>query len=189
MSRATAVACLAVGLAAGVLLVPTGALSAAPSLVQLSDGTHTATISKAHQLLAAESDPANAVVVSAGDDGGCVVLYTVPKGKALVLKNATFNLQFTTQAIGQVLLKSGPNCNGTVWANDWTSGANGGLTMTDDLGSVTVLPAHAELDFGTSNLLYAYVVVRGYLIPAAAAPNGAHVVSHGSASVEAGSER
>jgi hypothetical protein len=180
MSRATAVACLSVGLAVGVLLAPTGALSAVPSLVGISDnGTRVASVTKAHQLLAAESDPANAISLAAGNVGGCVAVYTVPSGKALVLQDATFNVQFVAQAEGDAALYSGPSCGGVAWANEWATGANLTETLTDDLKSQVVLRQGTELDYDSS-FAYSYVTVRGYLIPAAAAPQGTHVVSHGS---------
>jgi hypothetical protein len=182
MSRATAVVCLAIGLAVGVLLAPTGAFSAASSLVRITDdGTHTAGVTKAHQLLAAESDPANAVVITQAGMNSCFSIYTVPAGRALVLKNATFNFQFSSQSNGDAGLVSGPSCGGSTWANEWATGSATTQTFQDDLGSEAILPSGTQLDFSTVGFAWSFVVVRGYLIPAAAAPNGAHVVSHGSA--------
>ena len=181
MSRTKAAACLAIGLAAGVLLAPTGALSAVPTLVRITDtGSHAANVTKAHQLLAAESDPAAAVLLSAGAPASCVPVYTVPAGKALVMKTATFDLQMgSTQTNGNASLRSGSDCGGATWANEWATGANTTATLTDDLGSTSVLPAGTELDFYNGGFLYAYVTVHGYLIPAAAAPKGTVVVTHG----------
>ena len=181
MSRATAVACLAIGLAVGVLLAPTGAFSAVSTLVRITDGTHNAGVTKAHQLLAAESDPATAVVLTQAGMNNCFSMYTVPAGSALVLKNATFNFQFTSQSNGDAMLTSGPSCGGAIWANEWASGTATTQTLQDDLGSEAILPAGAQLDFSTVGSVWSFVVVRGYLIPAAAAPKGAHLVSHGSA--------
>jgi len=180
MSRATAVACLSVGLAVGVLLAPTGALSAVGSLVRITDnGTRIASVTKAHQLLAAESDPASAVVITQAGANNCFSVYTVPAGKTLVLKNATFNFQFSSQSNGYATLTSGPGCGGPTWANEWASGTSTSQTFQDDLGSEAILPPGTQLDFDTAGFVWSYVVVRGYLIPAAAAPKGAHVVSHG----------
>jgi hypothetical protein len=187
MSRATALACVSVGLAAGLLLAPTGALSAAPSLVGISDnGTRVAAVTRAHQLLAAESDPADAVVISAGSDQDCTAVYTVPPGKALVLKNATYNLEFRDQATGTAELVSGPTCFGAIWSDEWAIGANTVQTVEDDLGSEAVLPSGTELDFAAGGgFLYSHVTARGYLIPASAAPKGATVVSDGASRISA----
>src|SRR4029077_6069614 len=111
---------------------------------------------------------------------------------------ATFNFQFTTQSSGDASLTSGPSCAGSTWANEWATGTATTQTFQDELGSEAILPSGTQLDFGTTGFAWSYVVVRGYLIPAAAAPRaphwagtdplraagapgGAHVVSHGSA--------
>jgi hypothetical protein len=163
------------------LLIPTGALSAAPSLVGITDnsGTHVASVDKAHQLLAAESDPANAVTIVGIVNGTtCGSLYTVPAGKALVLKNVTFAGTFsgTGTGTGELVLYSGPGCSGAIWALAYFSQSAGNAqTINEDTGSQVVIPPGTQLDmFELPSLTDSNVVLYGYLVPAAAAPAGAH---------------
>ena len=71
MSRMKAASLLAFGFALCALLIPTGALSAAPSLVGITDtsGNRVASVDRAHRLAASESAPANAVVISSAVGG------------------------------------------------------------------------------------------------------------------------
>ncbi len=163
------------------LLIPTGALSAAPSLVGITDnsGTRIASVDKAHQLLAAESDPANAVVIRATVNGtNCGLIYTVPAGKALVLQSVTLAASFTGTGTGtgELVVYSGPSCSGSIWALAYFSQSAGtSQTINENLSSEAVIPAGTQVDmFELPSLTSSNALLYGYLVPASAAPAGAH---------------
>jgi hypothetical protein len=185
MSHLKVAGLLVAGFVASALLIPTGALSAAPSLVGITDnsGTHVASVDKAHQLLAAQSDPANAVVIRAGVNGtSCGKIYTVPTGKALVLETVTLAGSFTGTgtATGELVIYSGPGCSGPIWALTYFSQSAGtSQTINENLGSQAVIPQGTELDmFELPSLTSSNALLYGYLVPAGAAPAGAHYVGN-----------
>lgn len=166
------------------LLIPTGALSAAPSLVGIAgkSGSPIASVDKAHQLLAAESDPANAVVIRATVNGtNCGQIYTVPSGKALVLESVTFAGSFTGTgtATGELVVYSGPGCGGPIWALAYFSqSAGSSQTINEDLGSQAVIPQGTQVDmFELPALTSSNAMLYGYLVPASAAPAGARYIT------------
>lgn len=184
MSQLKAASLVAAGFAVCALLVPTGALSAAPSLVGIANtsGTHVASVDKAHQLAASESDPADAVVITSGVGGSsCLPVYTVPAGKALVLKTGSITGRFTGggSTAGLATMWSGPSCDGTIWMEAGMSEVNGTVQTADqNFGSQLVFGQRTQIDVSNSGFdAGAQVILYGYLIPAAGAPDGAHGVS------------
>ncbi len=75
---------------AAAVLVPTAAV-AASTLVTITGPTGIkAAVNPANQLQAAESNPANNLVLYGYTDTQCYPFYTVPAGKALIVKSAQF---------------------------------------------------------------------------------------------------
>ena len=170
---------LLAGAALVLLLIPSGALSAVTtSFVTLTDkgGTHFARVDKAQQVLASEADTTQVLAIYGfAEPVNCFSLYTVPAGKALVVKTVNwypFMGSETSQEVDVTL--DSASCNGSPVTQGEFTGGDGQFQMqTLDLGPGAIVPSGSVLytesyspDDGASTSF----VMRGYLIPAGAAP-------------------
>jgi hypothetical protein len=162
--HAAHVPALAIGVLVGAVLLSGVAVAAAPGLVTIADptGTNKASVNGAGQLLAAESNPRNLVTVFGSISTTCTMFYTVPAGKALIIKSVTFD-QNANDAVGLYTV----NCAGipiAISRQETTS------TENQQLGAGVAVATGKKLagqSFGTSA---AGILVYGYLVPAALVP-------------------
>ncbi len=164
---------LFLGIVTAAVLVPTAAVAASTLVTITGPSGAKAAVNPANQLLAAESNPANNVVAFGLTPQDCATIYTVPAGKALILKSAQFQLER----------------NGTepptvrAWVYAGTCGVSAKLlaasnvdrqseTVSTDFGTGVPIPS------GQSVIVNSYnnrgsAFVYGYLVPSAAVPASA----------------
>jgi hypothetical protein len=172
---------IAAAIVIGALIAPGGVVSAATtSLTTIAgkSGVHTASVTGASQLLATESDPKSAVSVRGSIDpsSSCQAIYTVPAGKALVIKTVVFNATFApADTDGALVLNtanaSGP-CDGPTLAVATLDRSQGlAQTLPEDLGGEVIVPQNTVVDILHSGISgNGGAQIYGYTIPAAAAP-------------------
>lgn len=172
---------IAAAIVLAALIAPGGVVSAATtSLVTIAGkgGAHTASVTAANQLLATESDPRSAVSVRGSIDpsSSCQAVYTVPSGKALVIKTVEFNATFapadTDGAIALTTPGGGVPCAGAVLALATLDRSQGlAQTMPENLGGEVIVPQNTEVDILHSGVSgNGGAQIYGYTIPAVAAP-------------------
>jgi hypothetical protein len=149
-------------------------------------GTRTVGVSAANQLLTNDADTKTAVNIMGFSDTACATIYTVPAGKALVIKTTTWLLQFSLNDNpgdgGNTALwtpNSQGQCAGTLLAaasGDKVQGRQ--MTVTEDEGGEVIVPQNTDVKLGQAQIDDGVIVqILGYLIPASAAP-AAPTVSH-----------
>jgi hypothetical protein len=137
-------------------------------------GTRTVSLTTANQLLASESDPKQSVVITGSVTNNFKALYTVPAGKALVIKTASVIASFQPgDGVAEIGLAAGPNGTPSYFSVIELSESQGdGQTQTVDFGSQVVVPSGHDVDIyegGASDGADAFIY--GYLVPAGAAPS------------------
>lgn len=167
---------IGVGAIAAAVAAPTGAVMAANSpLTAISNaaGTRTVTVTAANQLLAAESDPKNAVVVYGSPGiGEAENVYLVPAGKALVVKTGTLSALFGSST-GKGNIGIYVDAPSHSYAQNFTYfSASQGLDQSTqvDFGSQLVFPTGAEVGLVDTGISSTDIWLYGYLVPASAAP-------------------
>ena len=170
---------LLAGAALALLLIPSGALSAVTtSFVTLTDkgGTHFAKIDKAQQVLASEADTTQVLAIYGfAEPVNCFSLYTVPAGKALVVKTGQLVPVHGQRDVPggrchhrQRQLQRVPGHAGRVHRGRWSIPDADARPRPGRHRPIGVGAVHRVLlpDDGASTSF----VMRGYLIPAGAAP-------------------
>ena len=120
-------------------------------------------------VLAQETTPAN-IVRFFGGGVSCSQIYTVPPGKALILKAANgYVFKSTSDAYGELDLYSGASCNSFVasFVSD-----HAGSTVTENFGPGITFGAGTGVSLAASRgsgTVHGF----GYLVPASAVPPGA----------------
>lgn len=172
---------IAAAIVLAALIAPGGVVSAATtSFVTIAGkgGAHKVSVTTVDQLLATESDPRSAVNVRGSIDpsGSCQAVYTVPSGKALVIKTVVFNATFAPSDTDGALVLTTPGgggpCTGTVIAIATLDRSQGlAQTLPEDLGGEVIVPQNTDIDILHSGISgTGGAQIYGYTIPAAAAP-------------------
>jgi hypothetical protein len=177
----TAIALLALAVAS------TGtAVAATGQLVNIADGSNAARLAKvdvAGKLAVgdgagpltvdgavSETAPANLVRVFGFPSSSCPTNYTVPAGKALIIKSITFFAHSTSPGSdSEIDVYSGAGCGSFIAAGvtDRTD-----ETIAESFGAGMALPAGSVISSYAYNSAGSYAL-QGYLVPAAAVPAGA----------------
>jgi hypothetical protein len=184
-TRLSNVSALAIGVVIGAVLLSGVAVAAAPGLVTIADstGTNKASVNGAGQLLAAESNPRNTVIVqgATGEVETCQTIYTVPAGKALIIKSAMFGTQKDTANPEIDLLKNGCTDHLT------SAVSNPSTTFASQLQTWPLgipVASGKTVDMICFEALTCVVDLVGYLVPSAlvpatASPAGKTVIGRG----------
>jgi hypothetical protein len=165
IKHAANVPALTIGVLIGAVLLSGVAVAAAPGLVTIADqtGTNKVVVNGNGQLLAAETNPRNAVAVFGSIGTTCTAFYQVPAGKALVIKSVTFDVSAANTAVA--LYKVG-NCAGNPIAITRQSTAS---TENQLLGAGVAVASGKSLA-GQAFNSNSGLIVYGYLVPAALVP-------------------
>jgi hypothetical protein len=151
------------------------AVAAAPGLVTIADSTgiNKAAVNGAGQLLAAESNPRNTVraLDSTNLQGTCTDLYTVPAGKALIIKSVNIYHNFTGTGSPEVLLFN-KNCSALIWDHVFSPSVSY-ATADRDFPLGVPVPAGDKVSFKCFSNNNCEVLIIGYLVPAALVPANA----------------
>jgi hypothetical protein len=164
---------LTIGVVIGAVLLSGVAVAAAPGLVTIADpsGTNKASVNGAGQLLAAESNPRNTVVIYASSPvvSSCNVQYTVPTGKALIIKSATLYTEQPSNATGPEMDLYFGGCS------RWITTVNPDLTryrhaeiQSWPLG--IPVPSGETVDTFCYDTSYCAAIITGYLVPSTLVP-------------------
>ena len=163
---------LAIGLVCGALLAPAAVYGAA-TLTQIvgTNGTTVAQVDQAHQLLTTEIAPASVVTASGTvNSSTCELLYTIPAGKALILKAAFFYLSSSASSGtgGEADLYSNAACSTPIDVTG-TVPTGGTSTIPLNLGVGWPIPAKTVL-YAKAFAAIGTVAINGYLVGSASVP-------------------
>ena len=161
-----------------------GGTAAAAGLthVVIQNGTNSAAIDKSGQLLTSEAAPNQYVFAISGyaDDSSantrCKLAYSVPAGKAFVLRSVTFTQYPAIESVPgdttDLALYSDKNC--ITFTGLWESGNFNPSTTTVPVDPGYIVNAGQKLYVAATNTS-GYASVSGYLVPSAAAPIAARM--------------
>jgi hypothetical protein len=173
--HASNVPALAIGVLVGATMLSGVAVAAAPGLVTIADptGTNKVSVNGAGQLLAAESNPRNTVrvIAQSSQEGICTNLYTVPAGKALIVKSVNIYDHSTGTGNPEVLVFH-KNCTSVIFEQVFPTSPIYGSAYQDFSLGVPV-PSGDKVNFECFSNFVCTVLITGYLVPAALVPANA----------------
>ena len=164
--------------AVAVAIIAPGVYAAATSVVAIGNptGNFTAYVTQAHQLQTGLTAPNNVVQTAAAiPTGTCVIVYTPPAGKAIVVTQITYDLGTGTQGIGSSAVLENGGCNG---AYDFADTSQAYEAQSHTFPTGLPMPSVAVRSTGTGNGQI-LVAISGYLIPATELPSAAPVPTLG----------
>jgi hypothetical protein len=170
--HASNVPALAIGVLVGAVMLSGVAVAAAPGLVTIADstGTNKASVNGAGQLLAAETNPRNTVLISGSTSttGVCASVYTVPLGKALIIKSGSVLTQSSTGDPAMYLYKNGCTVVFDVIASDPDA-----LYSSEQLTWPVGIPVASgkTVDLTCFDTSFCAVHLIGYLVPSTLVPS------------------
>jgi hypothetical protein len=173
--NAANVPALVIGVLIGGVLLSGVAVATVPGLVTIADsaGVNKASVNSSGQLLAAESNPRNTVRVHAATNlaGACTTLYTVPAGKALIVKSVNIFNHYSGSGSPEVLLFT-HDCIDLIDDEVFPRASNY-ATQNRDFPLGVPLPSDDKVTFTCFGSVYCQVVLIGYLVPANMVPASA----------------
>jgi hypothetical protein len=124
----------------------------------------------------ADETPANFVHIFAFPGSFCSSFYTVPAGKALIIRSLSAYMHKSVNATEsqEISLFDGANCGGTLFASAITVASHD--TKVIDFGNGVAVPAGRSLSSNGTNFAGSFQLY-GYLVPAGWVPGPAPAVA------------